>query len=181
MARFLPSRVYSIAALAGLLMAGFSAWCALRWWPAWLPTGMLLAGALGALWIALRPSVEVNESHLVVGRRTIAWEEVRRVDQTNWVTPMVVDLTLRQGPRLRLIYPGLREQCGLLLRLIQQRATQALINGVPHRRIFGEPPQPKPERVMPPRPRFLSDGDEADVERMLHILKTAGRLDNEDK
>lgn len=181
MARFSPSRVYSIAALAGLIMAGFCAWFALRWWPAWLPAGMLLACALGALWIALRPSVEVNDSHLVVGRRTIAWGEIRRVDQTNWVTPMVVDLTLQQGPRLRLIYPGLREQCGLLLRLIQQRATQSLINGVPHRRIFGDRPQSKPERVVTPRPRFLSDQDEADVERMLHILKTAGRLDNEDK
>ena len=69
----------------------------------------------------------------------------------------------------------------LLLRSIQQRATQALINGVPHGRIFGEPPQPKPGKIMPVRPRFLSDQDEADVERMLHILKSAGRLDGEDQ
>jgi hypothetical protein len=181
MARFSPSRVYSIAALAGLIMAGFSVWCALRWWPAWIPTGMLLASVAGAIWIALRPSVEVNSSHLVVGRRTIAWQTIRRVDQTNWVTPMVVELTLQQGPRLRVIYPGRAEQCALLLRLIEQRAAQALINGVPHNRIFGEPPQPKPERIAPPRPRFLSDQDEADVERMLQILKTAGRLDGEDQ
>lgn len=181
MTRFSPSRVYSIVALAGLLTAGFSAWCAFRWWPAWVPAGILLATALGALWIALRPSVEINESHLVVGRRTIAWEDVRRVDQTNWVTPMVVELTLRQGPRLKVIYPGLREQCGLLLRLIQQRSTQALINGVPHRRIFGDVPLPKTEKAAIKRPRFLSDQDEADVERMLHILKTAGRLDGEEK
>lgn len=179
MARFSPSRIYPIAALAGLFMTGFSAWVALRWWPAWIPTGLLFLGALGALWIALRPALEVNDSHLVVGRRTIAWEDVRRVDQTNWITPMVVDLTLREGPRLRVIYPGLRDNCGLLLRLIQQRAAQALINGVPHRRIFGDPPRPKPEKVTAPRPRFLSDEDEAEVERMLHILKTAGRLDEE--
>jgi len=181
MARFSPSRVYSIAALAGLIMAGFSVWCALRWWPAWIPTGLLFGSVAGVIWIALRPSVEVNSSHLVVGRRTIAWDEVQRVDQTNWVTPMVVDLTLRTGPRLRVIYPGRAEQCGLLLRLIQQRATQALINGVPHRRIFGAPPSPKPEKTAPPRPRFLSDQDEADVERMLNILKSAGRLDGEDQ
>jgi hypothetical protein len=181
MNRFTPSRVYSIATLAGLIMTGFSVWCALRWWPAWLPAGMMFASVVCAAWIALRPSVEVTNSHLVVGRRTIAWDDVRRVDQTNWVTPMVVELTLREGPRLRVIYPGRAEQCGLLLRLIEQRATMALINGVPHRRIFGDPPQPKPEKMIVPRPRFLSDQDEADVERMLHILKTAGRLDGEEK
>jgi hypothetical protein len=181
MVRFSPSRVYSLAALAGIVFAGFSIWCALRWWPAWIPVGFLLAGVVGAVWVALRPPLEVNSSHLVIGRRTIDWEDIRRVDQTNWVTPMVVELTLREGPRLRVIYPGRADQCGLLLRLIQQRAAQALINGVPHRRIFGEPPQPKPERTGPPRPRFLSDQDEADVERMLHILKTAGRLDGEEK
>jgi hypothetical protein len=79
------------------------------------------------------------------------------------------------------IFPGREDQCKLLLRLIQQRSAQALINGVPHRRIFGDPPQPKPELSGPPRPRFLSDQDEADVERMLHILKSAGRLDGEDQ
>ena len=181
MVRFIPSRVYSLAALAGVVMAGLSVWCSLRWWPAWIPTGILLASVAGVLWIALRPSLEITNSHLVIGRRTLRWEDIQRVDQTNWVTPMVVELTLREGPRLRVIYPGRQDQCNLLLRLIQQRAAQALINGVPHRRIFGDQPQPKPEKTGPRRPRFLSDQDEADVERMLQILKTAGRLDGEDQ
>ena len=162
-------------------MAGVSVWCSLRWWPAWVPTAILLAGVLGVLWIALRPALEITSSHLVIGRRTIDWADIRRVDQTNWVTPMVVELTLREGPRLRVIYPGREEQCKLLLRLIQQRATQALINGVPHRRIFGDPPQQSVGKSGPSRPRFLSDNDEADVERMLQILKSAGRLDGEDQ
>ncbi len=162
-------------------MIGVSVWCSLQWWPAWIPTGLLLAGVVGTLWLALRPVLEITSSHLLVGRRTIDWLDIRRVDQTNWVTPMVVELTLREGPRLRVIYPGREEHCKLLLRLIQQRASQALINGVPHRRIFGDPPQPKVDKTGPPRPRFLSDKDEADVERMLNILKSAGRLDGEDQ
>jgi len=182
MARFSPSRVYSLAALIALIMAGFSIWCALRWWPAWIPAGMLLASAAGAIWVALRPTVEVNSTHLVVGSRTIPWETIRRVDQTNWITPMVVNLTLQQGPRRQVIYPGRAEQCSLLLRLIQQRATRALINGVPHSQIFGGLAQPaRTEEIAPPRVRFLSDQDEADIERMLRILKTAGRLDGEDE
>jgi hypothetical protein len=184
MVRFTPSRVYSLAALAGAVIAGCSVWFALRWWPAWIPAGILLAGVVGALWVAFRPGVEVNSSHLIVGRRTIDWDDIRRVDQTIWVTPMVVELTLKEGPRLRVIYPGPDDQCSLLLRLIQQRASQALINGVPHRRIFGDPPPQRPARTGPPRPprsRFLSDDDEADVERLLQILKSAGRLDGEEQ
>jgi len=69
----------------------------------------------------------------------------------------------------------------LLLRLIQQRCTQALINGVPHSSIFGEPPQPKAGVAAPQPPRILSDEDAAEVERMFQILRSAGRLDNDDK
>jgi hypothetical protein len=179
--RFSPAKVYSILACVGVALSAATVWLALHWWPAWIPLALLAAFTAGAAWVALRPSIEVNESHLVVGTRTIAWDRVRRVDQTNWLTPMVVYLTTAEGPRLKLIYPGVRTRCDLLLRLIQQRSTQALINGVPHRRIFGEPAPVQPERTATVRPRFLSDQDEADVERMLQILKSVGRLDgNED-
>jgi hypothetical protein len=181
MNRFRPSRVYPLAALAGLLMAGFSAWCAASWWPAWIPTAMLFLSALSAAWLAVRPRIDVNPENLVVGRRSIAWASIRRVDQTNWISPLVVHLALVDGPPLRILYPGHADQCRQLLRLIQQRCTQALINGVPHSRIFGEPAQPHVERPAPPPPRVLSDEDAAEVERMFQILRSAGRLDNDDK
>jgi len=181
MNRFVPSRVYPLAALMGFLMAGFSAWCALSWWPAWMPTALLALGALGCAWLALRPRIDVTEDNLVVGRRVIPWSIIRRVDQTNWISPLVVDLTLVEGRPLRLLFPGHAEDCRLLLRLIQQRCAQALINGVPHSRIFGAPAAPAVEKPAPPPPRILSDEDAAEVERMFQILRSAGRLDNDDK
>jgi len=181
MNRFSPSRIYPLAALAGLLMAAFSAWCAWSWWPAWIPAALLLLGFLGAAWLALRPAIEVTPSQLLVGRRAIDWTSIRRVDQTNWVSPLVVDLALVEGPSLRILFPGHADQCRLLLRLIQQRCTRALINGVPYSRIFGEAPQPKTEETAAVPPRILSDEDAADVERMFQILRSAGRLDNDDK
>jgi hypothetical protein len=181
MNRFSPSRVYPLAALAGLLMAGFSAWCAWSWWPAWIPTVMLLVGAVGAGWLATRPRIKVNGNSLVVGRQAIDWSSIRRVDQTNWISPLVVHLALVEGRTVRVLYPGHADQCRLLLRLIQQRCTHALINGVPHSRIFGETPQPKAEKAAPAPPRILSDEDAAEVERMFQILRSAGRLDSDDK
>jgi len=134
-----------------------------------------------AAWLFSRPRFEINESHLVAGKDAIAWVDIRRVDQTAWVSPLVVYLTLVQGVRVRVFYPGHTRQCRLLLRLIQQRCSRALINGVPHSRIFGEPPRPEPTVVAPPRPRFLSDQDESDVERMFQILKSAGRFGGDEK
>ena len=162
-------------------MAAFSAWCAWSWWPAWIPAALLLVGALGSAWLATRPRIEVRASQLVVGSQAIDWARIRRVDQTNWVSPLVVDLALVEGRPLRILFPGHADRCRLLLRLIQQRCTQALINGVPHSSIFGEPPQPKAGVAAPQPPRILSDEDAAEVERMFQILRSAGRLDNDDK
>jgi len=161
-------------------MAAFSAWCARSWWPAWIPTALLLVGALGAAWLATRLAIEVTPRQLLVGRRAIDWTSIRRVDQTNWISPLVVDLTLVEGRPLRILFPGHAEDCRLLLRLIQQRCTRSLINGVPHSRIFGEASSPRPGKTAPP-PRIMSDEDAAEVERMFQILRSAGRLGNDDK
>ena len=143
-------------------MAGFSAWCAWSWWPAWIPAGILLAGALGAAWLATRPRIEVTAKNLVVGRQTIDWTTIRRVDQTDWVSPLVVHLARVEGQPLRILYPGHADHCRLLLRLIQQRCTHA-------------------EKAAPVPPRIVSDADAAEVERMFQILRSAGRLDSDDK
>ena len=180
MTRIKPSRVYPLATLCCLLLTYACAWSAMQWKLAWIPAALLAIASAGLMWLALRPAVEVNESHLVIGRQAIEWSRIRRIDQTKWSTPLVVYLTLVEGRRLRLLYPGRSENCRLLLRLIQQRSTQALINGVPHIRIFGEPVQT--DSTAPhARPRFLSDSDEAEVERMFQLLKSPGRMDSDEK
>lgn len=178
--RFTPARTYLTAAAVALGLAVFSGWCATRWLPAAVPGVLLLLSAGLVLWLGLRPAVEASTEGLRWGGRAIRWVDVRRVDQTGWVSPLVVDLTLADLTRVRLIYPGETDESNRLLRVIQQRSTAALINGVPYRQIFGEAEAEKaPAAPAGPRYRLLTEADEAEVERLYQRLRTAGRLDPE--
>lgn len=180
MVRYTPSRTYITAAAVAMGMAAFSAWCAWSWWPAAIPTVLLIASAGVVFWLAARPAVEVDEYCLRIRDRSIPWTSIRRVDQTNWISPMVVDLTMADRFRLRIVYPGDAAHSARLLETIQKNSRLALLNGIPHAKIYGEPidQQPPVGRTMPsPRYRLLNEDDEAEVERLYQKLKTAGRLD----
>jgi hypothetical protein len=180
MTRYSPSRFYLISAAVAMGLAVFSGWCAAAWLPALLPALLFLASASLLLTLALQPPIEIHDGHLRIGVRAIPWNEIRRVDQTGWAAPMVAYLTLADGSRVRLLYPGDMETSNQLLGAIQQHSTQALINGVPYRQIFGEPAGAQPARMASPRVRLLTPEDEAEVERMYLELKRAGRVDPED-
>lgn len=180
MTRYSPSRFYLISAAVAMGLAAFSGWCAVAWLPALLPGLLFLASAALLLTLALQPPIEIHDDRLLIGARAIGWNEIRRVDQTGWAAPMVAYLTLADGSRVRLLYPGDMETSNQLLGAVQQHATHALINGVPYRQIFGEPAGPPPARMASPRVRLLTPEDEAEVERMYLELKRAGRVDPED-
>jgi hypothetical protein len=177
--RFTPARTYLSAAAVALGLTVFSAWWATRWLPAAVPALLLGASAGLVLFLGLRPAVEVTDLHIRAGRWTALWSEVRRVDQTGWVSPLVLDLTLQSGERMRLIYPGETAASNQLLREIQQRSTGALINGVPWRQLFGQPREEQAKPLPAPRYHLLTEEDEAEVERLYHKLRSAGRLDPE--
>ncbi|MBI4889364.1 MAG: hypothetical protein HY821_01985 [Acidobacteria bacterium] len=177
--RFAPARSYLTAAAVAFGLAAFSGWIALRWLPAAVPAILLLMSAAAVLWLALRPAIYVSDAGLSVESASIRWSEVRRVDQTGWVSPLVVYLTLCGGSRLRLVYPGETEESNRLLRMIQQRSTSALINGVPYRQIFGDPKPAQPAAQPAPKFRLLTEDDEVEVERLYQKLRTAGRIDPE--
>jgi hypothetical protein len=180
MTRYAPSRFYLTSAAVAMGLAAFSGWIAVTWLPALLPALLFLGSAALLLTLALQPVIEVQDTYLQIGSRLIQWSEIRRVDQTGWAAPMVAYLTLADGSRVRLLYPGDMETANQLLGSIQQNATQSLINGVPYRQIFGEPAAPPPPRMAAPRVRLLTAEDEAEVERMYLELKRAGRVDPED-
>jgi hypothetical protein len=178
--RFTPSRTYLSSAAVAFGLAAFSAWCGLNWWPAFIAAGLFLMGGGLTFYMAMRPAIEVSEAGLAAGKTVIDWLDVRRVDQTGWISPMVVDLTLVNRKKVRLIYPGETANSNRLLRVIQQRCSLALINGVPWRRIFGAPAPEAEKPVLPsPRYRLLTEDDEAEVERLYHQLRTAGRFDTD--
>ncbi len=179
MTRYRPSRHYLHAGLAAAVSAAFAAWCGLAWSLAWVAAALFLATAGALLFLALRPAIEVHETHLAVGRRVIPWTDIRRVDHAGWVAPLVIHLTLFDNRRLVLIYPGEPETAGHLLRQLRRLARHALIEGVPHGRFWGEalPPAADRRELPPPRYRLLRPEDEAEVERLYHRLKAVGHLD----
>jgi hypothetical protein len=179
MQRYTSSKTWFTAAAVAMGMAAFSGWAALRWWPAAIPAVLLVASAGLVLWLALRPAISVSDTRLVIGDRELRWSVIRRVDQTNWISPLVVDLTLQGGEGIRIIYPGDATSSNSLLETIQRNSKLALLNGIPHAQIYGEPEDRVRKPLPSPRYRLLTEEDEAEVERMYQKLKTAGHLDSE--
>lgn len=177
--RYLPSRHYLSAGFIALGLAAFSTWVGLRWAPAFIPASLFLMSAAVVLFIALQPPIEIYESHLRVKRRSIPWHQIRRLDRTGWVSPLVVHITLVDDERVLLIYPGDLESANGLLRHLHRYSREALIDGIPYRQFWGDALQALPERRQLPSPKYhlLRPEDEAEVERMFQRLKTVGHID----
>jgi len=173
-----PSRHYLTAGLVGLVLAGFSGWVALNWAPAWIAAVLFVGSAAILLVLALQPSVDVYEHHLSLGKRVIQWSEIRRLDRTSWISPLVVQLTLTGDRRVTLVYPGDIDSGKSLLRHLRRCARNALIDGIPYKQFWGEALPSQERRSLPsPRYQLLRPEDEAEVERLFQRLKTVGHLD----
>jgi hypothetical protein len=176
-ARYTRSRRYLSLVLFAAAGALLSAWIGLRWTPSWIAAGLFSFSALAVSLLALRPPIEIHETHLMVGRRAVEWTEVRRVDQTGWNAPLVVYLTLADERRLLLVYPGDFDSCCSLLRQLRRYSREALLDGIPYRQFWGEALTPERKQLSPARYPLLRPEDEDEVERMFQRLKSVGRLD----
>jgi hypothetical protein len=129
--------------------------------------------------MAFRPAVEINEGYLSIGKRIIPWMDIRRLDRTGWVSPLIVRITLFDDSRLLLVYPGDLDSCNSLLRHLRRLSRDALIEGIPYRQYWGEVLTAAPEKkpAPPTRYRILKPEDEAEVEWLYQRLKTVGHLD----
>ncbi len=160
-------------------LAAFSTWVGFRWTPAFLPAFLFLLSAAVVLFIAFQPPIEIHETHLRVKKRLIPWTQIRRLDRTGWVSPLVIHVTLLNDQRILLIYPGDLDSANSLLRHLRRHSREALIDGIPYRQFWGEALNAAPERKQLPSPRYqlLRSEDEAEVERMFQRLKTVGHID----
>jgi len=194
----------AISATVGTLL---SAWIAIRWgtawelvvgsWLPWFNSDALKPLALSpavvspawiaavlfgipavALWIIVfRPKIEIYDTHLKAGRLEIPWDQIRRLDQTGWSVPLALYLTLADERRVLLVHPGDLDSCSSLLRYLRRYSREALLDGVPYRQFWGEPPAPERKQLPPPRYPILRPEDEEEVERMFQRLKSVGHLD----
>ncbi|HTQ56111.1 MAG TPA: hypothetical protein VMI94_16700 [Bryobacteraceae bacterium] len=178
MTRYTPARHYLTFGLVAVGLAGFSAWLGLGWTPAFIPAALFLLSASLLLVLAFQPAVEIHEGYVSVGKRIVPWMDIRRLDRTGWVSPLIVRLTLFDDTRMILVYPGDLDSCNSLLRHLRRLSRDALIDGIPYRQFWGEVLAPGDRKQgPPPRYRLLLPEDEAEVERLYQRLKTVGHLD----
>ncbi len=178
-------------ALLALLAAVPSAWVSTRWGTAWLVSSVLLGiTAALTLLLAVRPTIEIHGTHLLIGKRIVFWNEIQRLDRisvrdrTPWIAPLLLRLTLPPKRDLKqeilVFHPGDMDSCVSLLRHIYRYSRVALLDGVPYNEFWGvEPVVATPPPA--PGPRLLLPEDEEEVERLFQRLKVAGRLDGSDE
>lgn len=179
MTRYVPARHYLYFGAAALALAAFSAWLGLQWAPAFFFAVPFLISSTILLVMAVRPAIEIHEEHLAIGNRHVLWMDVRRLDRTGWISPLIVRMTLFDDSRVLLVYPGDLDSCNNLLRNLRRLSRDALIDGVPYRQYWGEALNPGPERRQLPAPRYrlLRAEDEVEVEKLYQRLKTVGHFD----
>lgn len=177
-ASYRASRHYLWAGLIALVFAIFSAFVAFRWPYAWIAAGLLFGSSAVVLYFALRPPIEIHETHLKFSGKVLPWAQIRRLDRSASL-PLIVQLTLADKSKFLLVYPGDPDASNSLLRHLRRFSREALIDGVPYRQFWGEvPSKPKDRKqAAPPRYPLLLPEDEADIERMFQRLKTVGHID----
>jgi hypothetical protein len=176
--RYPVSVRYLWAGFVALALTGLSFWMSFAWPWAWIATFLSLVSATLVLYLALRPAIEIYDSHLKIGQAAIPWKHIRRLDRSSNV-PLVVRLTLSDKTRLLLVYPSDPHSSSSLLRQLRRHAREALIDGVPYRQFWGESANAAASRKALPTPRYplLLPDDEAEVERMFQRLKSVGHFD----
>jgi Protein of unknown function (DUF3093) len=180
MTRYLPARQYWWFGAAAVLFAGVSVWFGTTAPLAFIPAGGFLLAAIVLFVMALRPPIEIHEGYLSVGKRIVPWMDIRRLDRTGWISPLIVRVTLFDDSRMVIVYPGDLDSCNSLLRHLRRLSRDALIDGIPYRQYWGEllaPGTAERKQAPPPRYRLLRPEDELDVERLYQRLKTVGNLD----
>jgi hypothetical protein len=177
--KYLPSRRWAWVGAAFLCAAAAAGWAAWTRPGAALVAAVLLLASLPLILLGAQPPVEARDGYLRVGRRAIAWNEIRDVHRAAWRSLVLVRLTTAQGRKVRLVFTGNLSSAARLLRHICRSATTATIDGRPYQEFWGEVPvAPRPAATAPPRFRLLRPEDEAEVERMYQRLKSVGRLDS---
>lgn len=179
MRRYTPSRQYMQAGVLALVLAVITGGLGLQWPLIAVASALFFLSSAFVLWLALRPAVEIGESHLKIGGREIAWSEIRRVDRTGWVSPLALNLTLADEERILVIYPGSLDNATRLLQQVRRMSREAMIDGMPYRQFWGEPAQVSSARKVLPAPKYqlLTKEDEDEVERLFQRLKTVGHID----
>src|SRR5437899_12299905 len=168
MTRYSPARQYRWFGLSAVVFAAACGWFGMQLPLIYVPGSLFLLTAGLLFFLAFRPAIEVHEGYVSIGARIIPWMDIRRLDRTGWISPLILRITLFDDSRVILVHPGDLDSCNSLLRHMRRLSRDALIDGIPYRQYWGEVLAPGSERKQStlPRYRILRPEDEAEVERL---------------
>ena len=176
-----PSRLYARvgwAAVAGSLVCIL---CGFRASLAFVPGFLCALTAAGLCWLSTRPAIRIGENQFNIGERAIAWREVREINSSRFVSPLLLHLKLTNCRSKLLVFPGEPERIARLMYQLRRNSHLAAFDGVAYRdywtwttltALHGE------NQAMEQPVRMLSSEDEEEIERLYQKLKTVGRLDS---
>ncbi len=178
---YAPSRLYARVGWAALAGAIVCILCGFRAYLAFIP-GALCAFTAGCLfWLSALPRIRVGVTQFHIGERTIAWQEVREINSSRFVSPLILKLKLTNSRRKTLVFPGEPEQIARLMYQLRKNSSWATFDGVAHRDYWtwnDIKEQSGADSTNDNPVRMLSHDDEEEIERMYHKLKSVGRLDS---
>jgi hypothetical protein len=178
---FIPSRLYARvgwAALAGSLVCVL---CGFRAPLAFIPGVLCALTSAGLFWLASRPPIEVGDTQFQIGERVIAWREVREINRSRFLSPLVIKLKLTNSRRKLLVFPGEPARIERLMFQLRKNSQFATFDGVAYRDYWtwlslsgarGD------TSTLDQPVRMLSAEEEEEIERLYQKLKSVGRLDS---
>lgn len=178
---FQPSRLYARVGWAALAGSAVCVLCGFRAPLAFIPGFLCAITAASLFWLAARPAVRIGETQFNIGERAIAWREVREINSSRFVSPLILKVKLTNSRQKLLIYPGDPERIARLMFQLRKNSHLASFDGVAYRDYWtwtslaglnGDNP------ALDQPVRMLSQDDEEEIERMYQKLKTVGRLDS---
>ena len=178
---YAPSRLYARVGWAALAGAIVCILCGFRAHLAFVP-GALCALTAGILfWLATLPPIRVGVTQFHIGERTIAWQEVREINSSRFLSPLILKLKLTNSRRKTLIFPGEPEQIARLMYQLRKNSSWAKFDGVAYRDYWtwnDIKEQNGVDSTNDNPVRMLNQNDEEEIERMYQKLKSVGRLDS---
>jgi hypothetical protein len=179
---FVPSRLYSRTGWAALAGVVVSVLCGFRAPMAFIPGLLCSLTALILFWLAARPSIRISDTQFNIGERAIAWREVREINSSRFLSPLILKIRLTNSRYVMLFYPGEPDRIEQLLFQLRKNSHLASFDGVAHRDYWtwlNLNASHEDGKTMVDTPvRMLSREEEEEIERMYQKLKTVGRLDS---
>src|SRR5271168_3574503 len=122
---YAPSRVYARFAWVALGCAIFASLAGLASAYSFIPAVVCASAAAVLFWLAGRPNIAVGDTQFSIGDRSVSWREVKEINSTRFVSPLVLDVRLTNSRRKWLVYPGAPERIAKLMYQLRRTSVQA--------------------------------------------------------